>query len=140
MNGSITQAAFFFNNSPKRQTLLEKVISEQMPEGKKKKMKDLCRTRWVYRHEAYETFLQLLPAIMETLELISLHSVAFGDDWKWDAESTTMATGLLHTFRRSVPGSLLCGHEGDACDQKHHDQAPGMSVGCFSGPTQWWLG
>ena len=27
--------------------------------GKKKKMKDLCSTRWVYGHEAYKTFLQL---------------------------------------------------------------------------------
>ena len=80
MNGSITQASFFFNLSPKRQALLEKVISHDMPEGKKK-MKDLCRTRWVYTHEAYETFLQLFPAIMKALKVISLHANEYGDGW-----------------------------------------------------------
>ena len=69
--------------------------------GKRKKMKDLCRTRWVYRHEAYETFLQLFPAIMKALRVISLHTNEYGGDWKWDAESTTQDTGLLHTFRAS---------------------------------------
>lgn len=102
MNGSVTQASFFFNQSPKRQALLEKVIARELPESKKTKIKDLCRTRWVYRHEAYETFLQLFPAIKKALEVISLRTREFGDDWMWDAESTTMARGLLHTFQSSM--------------------------------------
>ena len=57
--------------------LLEKVIAQETPEGKKKKIKDLCRTRWVYRHKAYETFLQLLPAITLALGVFSLHTSDF---------------------------------------------------------------
>lgn len=102
MNGSVSQAALLFNLSPKRQSLLEKVICHDLPEEKKKKLKDLCRTRWVYRHEAYETFLQLLPAIMKALEVMSKHSDEYGAGWNWDAETTTRATGLLHAFQAST--------------------------------------
>ena len=38
---------------------------------------------------------------MKALEVISLHINEYEDDWKWDAASTTQATGLLHTFRAS---------------------------------------
>ena len=97
MNGSITQAAYFFTNSPKRQIFFEKVISSSSPQGKKKLM-NLCRTRWIYRHEAYEVFLQLFPVVFKTLELISSQSQELGQ-WDWDAESTTMANGPLHVFK-----------------------------------------
>ncbi len=56
MNGTVTESSFFFKNSPKRQTFLELVVDKQT---KSKKVKDLCRTRWVYRHEAYECFFEL---------------------------------------------------------------------------------
>ncbi len=44
MNGTVTESSFFFKNSPKRQTFLEFAIDKQT---KSKKVKDLCRTRWV---------------------------------------------------------------------------------------------
>eukprot|EP00117_Sycon_ciliatum_P039474 scpid112636/ scgid29171/ len=54
MAGNVTEIANFFNFSPKRHRLFEKVIEEKQPDAKKQKLIDLCRTRWVQRHEAYE--------------------------------------------------------------------------------------
>ena len=56
MAGTITEISQFFNYSPKRQRYLEKVISVDQPDSQRTKIRDLCRTRWVERHEVYETF------------------------------------------------------------------------------------
>ncbi len=75
MNGTVTESSFFFKNSPKRQTFLELVLDKKT---KSKKVIDLCRTRWVYRHEAYECFFELFKY---------LHDVMFAivscDDTLW---------------------------------------------------------
>lgn len=55
MAGTITEISQFFNYSPKRQRCLEKVISVDQPDSQRTKIRDPCRTRWVERHEAYET-------------------------------------------------------------------------------------
>ena len=47
----------FFSNSPKRQLHLESWIDSTIPGEQRKKLKELCRTRWVQRHEAFEVFL-----------------------------------------------------------------------------------
>ena len=55
---TVSSVARFFNNSPKRQLALEKWITEVIPcEEKRRKLKDLCKTRWVERHEAYDVLL-----------------------------------------------------------------------------------
>ena len=47
----------YFSNSPKRQLSLEKWIHDTLlEEEKRKKLKEMCRTRWVERHEAFEVF------------------------------------------------------------------------------------
>ena len=48
--------ARFFNNSPKRQVLLETWIDKIFPDERRKKLKEMCRTRWVERHEAFTVF------------------------------------------------------------------------------------
>ncbi len=53
MNGAITESSHFFKNSAKRLLFLERVIDKRT---KLVRVKDLCRTRWIYRHEAYESF------------------------------------------------------------------------------------
>ena len=55
----------FFNNSPKRQLELEKWIADVCPnEEKRRKLKEMCRTRWVERHEAFDVFVDLyLPLV-----------------------------------------------------------------------------
>ena len=56
MAGTITEIAIFFNYSPKWQRCLETVISMDQPDSCRSKIRHLCHTRWVERHEAYETF------------------------------------------------------------------------------------
>ena len=69
MAGTITDCANIFNHSPK-QGCLEKVISLDQLESQRTKIRDLCRTRWVEPHEVYETFVQLLPSVVKTFEVI----------------------------------------------------------------------
>lgn len=68
------KVARFFNNSPKRQVALDKFIDElhqsDTESSKRKKLKDLCRTRWVERHDAFEAFIELYTSTVHCLEEI----------------------------------------------------------------------
>ena len=93
----------FFDNSAKRQRFLEHIISHFCPEAKKKKIKGLCKTRWVERHSTFDTILELYPYLVKTWIEICLPSNAEdlypdGNDWSWDRETRTAANGLRHTF------------------------------------------
>ena len=70
MASTITETANFFNYSPNRQRLLERVIAVKHPESRKHKLQDLCRTRWIQRHEAYEVFGELYPSTVEALDIL----------------------------------------------------------------------
>ena len=62
----------FFSHSPKRQQELECHIAKMEGTGSnRRKLVDLCRTRWVARIEAFETFDWLFPAVVNTLEEVS---------------------------------------------------------------------
>jgi len=65
------QAVCVFLRTPKRHDVLEKAIDKCIPDTRKNKLKKLCPTRWVERHEAVFVFLELFDAIVETLENIS---------------------------------------------------------------------
>ena len=54
------------------------------------KLKALCRTRWVERHDAFEIFIELLPATVGALTSIQQHET------RTDALADT--TGLLHSI------------------------------------------
>jgi hypothetical protein len=59
----------FFEYSPKKQTVHEKLIDETVnDETSRTKLKQLCRTRWVEKHDAFSVFLDFFPAIVQTLE------------------------------------------------------------------------
>ena len=63
------QVVKFFAYSPKKQTVHEKLIDETAnDETSRTKLKQLCRTRWVERHDAFSVFLDFFPAIVQTLE------------------------------------------------------------------------
>ena len=64
MNSTVTESAYFFNNSAKRQGFLETVVDKETSA----KVKDLCRTRWAYRHEAYENFFKLFKYLVAVME------------------------------------------------------------------------
>ena len=67
---TVGMITYFFNSSPKRQLCLEDHIEQNNSYSKdsKKKLKDVCRTRWVERIYALDTFQELLPAIASSLE------------------------------------------------------------------------
>ena len=58
--------AHFFNNSPKRQLALDKYIedlrSRDSQSSKRKKLKELCQTRWVERNDAFKAFSELFES------------------------------------------------------------------------------
>ena len=82
----------FFNNSPKRQSELEKTIAHCYSAEKRTRLKELCRTRWVERHDAFQVFEELFLAITTTLEAIASRG---GSSWnrqsRADAESFLLA-------------------------------------------------
>lgn len=89
---TLKEIYLFFHSSAKRQLKLEEFIDETS--NQKHKLKNLCKTRWVERHEALHTFSELYNVIVQTLEHIS-HGGS--EDEKWDAESTAKASGLYTT-------------------------------------------
>ena len=79
----------FFNNSPKRQILLEEWIESTQPENRKK-LKELCRTRWVERHEAFEVFSDLFLPVFCCFE-----AIVYSSSSNWNRETRSDAQSLL---------------------------------------------
>ena len=94
MNGTVTESANFFNNSHKRQMFLELIIDKQT---KRVKIKDLCRTRWVYRHEAYECFFELFRYLFAAMVAITTRDPTYGN-MNWDPKTMVAANGLLKMY------------------------------------------
>lgn len=102
-NGVVSEIVKFFTYSPKRQHFFESNISS---DSDKKKLKDLCKTRWIERIDTYATFFDLFPSIIITLEAIS---TGRDSNWNWDAESRLKASGFLHqitSFQFLVAASI----------------------------------
>ena len=57
----------FFSNSPKRQLALEKWINDLFTHERWKKVKEMCRTRWIEWHESFENFLDLVVCCLEEI-------------------------------------------------------------------------
>ena len=101
----LKSVCLFFFGSPKREGLLEAIVSKNLAgDGKERKRKaliDLCKTRWAARHDAYRHFYQAYFHIIETFEQIkfgpdpdddSVASKTFAD---WDPKSKSEASSLL---------------------------------------------
>ncbi len=56
--------ARFFSNSPKRQPTLKIWIQDILQGEKSKNFKEMCQTRWVEHHEAFELFSDLFMPIV----------------------------------------------------------------------------
>ena len=103
----IGEIARYFKLSANKQCLLDKAIDVAIPDAKAKKLKDICKTRWIQRIDAYANF-ELLPAIYISLYSI-IDSTQYEDDlgaWNWDSESITKANGFFHQLESS--SFLLC--------------------------------
>ena len=95
MMGSVSEVSKFFEHG-KRQDKLAQVIDSEYPEVKKKPVKPLCRTRWVEWHNALELFVDLYPAIVQ-----SLHHIAYGEDCvPWNRDTINDANGLLYALEK----------------------------------------
>ena len=79
----------FYNFSPRRQHNLEKCIDD-IQDGKtdKVKLKELCRTRWVARHDAFNVFIDLYESIVSSLQEIRNRNDG------WNAQSANDAMSL----------------------------------------------
>ena len=82
--------------------MLYKCIEQVVPEARAKKLKDSCRTRWVERIDSYAVFLQLLPAVNNTLLAIvnPNECLELGTDWAWDGETITKQMVSYTNFNR----------------------------------------
>jgi hypothetical protein len=94
MNSTVTETAYFFSNSSKRQAFLEKVVDRRTTTVK---VKDLCRTRWVYRHEAYENFFKLCKYLVTVMELIVARDDEYGR-MDWDSNTVIAANGFVKIY------------------------------------------
>ena len=74
----------FFHASQKRQAFIESVVDIVMERQKNKtrqrKLKGLCKTRWVERFEAIENFLDLRPSTLTACETLWVHPHAYEEE------------------------------------------------------------
>ncbi|XP_015376819.1 PREDICTED: 52 kDa repressor of the inhibitor of the protein kinase-like [Diuraphis noxia] len=70
--GIITNIYNFLKESALRTQLLSEKMTELFPHQKAVKAKKLCETRWVERHDGILHFLEILRAIIVTLDELSL--------------------------------------------------------------------
>ena len=92
MMGTMVEICLFFSNSPKRQLELEKMI-QSGDCTTAKKLVSLCKTRWIARIDALEVFLDLFPAVVKTLDVISQGSAG-----GWNTESSRLAENLMNSI------------------------------------------
>lgn len=80
----------FFSPSPKRTDALKSIIDKSADRSTriKKKLKEVCHTRWVERYNALETLQTLLPEVVECLENI----IPCAD---WNQDTRDKASQLL---------------------------------------------
>ena len=89
MMGVIGRVYQFFAAHPKRQRALEEAIFSCQPSSTAQKLKDMCRTRWVQRIDAIETFRCLHQSVVACMEGICNDGPRL-----WSSDSLTDARGL----------------------------------------------
>ena len=77
----------FYKYSPKRQAFLEECIVASTSSEKRKKLKELCRTRWVERHDAFEVFINLYKPLVTCFRTIVMETSSWNRDTRNDANS-----------------------------------------------------
>ena len=93
MYGVVRNTVDFITSSPKRKAVFQAAVSFKCPGAMRKRLKSLCATRWVERHEALDTFIELYPAVLLTLEQLA--------KWK-DATTASKAGPLLNAVTEAV--------------------------------------
>ena len=95
----------YFNSSPKREKLLEYVLSQNndINDSKRSISLDMCKTRWCERDVSYERFYLAMPYIVEALEVMNgTHAVINQLDETylkgWSAKDKQEASSYLHAL------------------------------------------
>ena len=95
MIGTLNETFLSFLFSPKRQRFVEQVLEMCGSTFRKEKLKGLRKTRWVERHECYETFYELYEYVCISSEAIDDHEshphVYSSLSFTWDRETKTKA-------------------------------------------------
>jgi hypothetical protein len=84
--GTLGDICNFFTHSAKRRETMHQSIEDVCPESTATRLKRLCPTRWVERHDAVLVFLELLEPVIDALETVST--------WQ-DRETSSKAHQLL---------------------------------------------
>ena len=72
-NSGLVLAVAFLKASAKRYTVFKAAVKHLFPNRVSECIRSLCDTRWVERHEAIETFIELMPAIKLCLQQVRLY-------------------------------------------------------------------
>ena len=67
---AVLSSAYDFFRHPKRTNLLEQSVEAVKPHATHTRLKKLCSTRWVERHESVLTFIELMGPVLHALEKI----------------------------------------------------------------------
>ena len=74
----VKNISYFFNLSEPRQKVLKETIEEGLTEvedaGRRSKLVDVCRTRWVERILGLDIFEYMLPSLLITFHKMTLKS------------------------------------------------------------------
>lgn len=84
-------SVYKFLNTPKRQIVLKDCINLLVPESNRNRLRQMCPTRWVERHDSVLVFIQLLKPVINSLENIS--------EWT-DRDSASDANQLLLSIKQ----------------------------------------
>ena len=106
MIGIVNRVSIFFSAHPKRQRKLEEAIDRTQSESAVKKLKDLCRTRWVERIDALNRFKSLHSSIVSCFETISVEGSS-----SWTPDSLTDASTLLLAISTTDFSECTCNHQ-----------------------------
>lgn len=90
---AIASKIYVFFNTPKRCEVLKKSICEKCPDTKATRLKQMCPTRWVERHDSILQLEEILPAIHYALEEIST--------WE-DSDTSSSAIQLCSSIKSSA--------------------------------------
>ena len=71
MMSQFESIALFFYLSPVRSAVLDEVMKVVNPDAEHRIILNVCRTRWIARLDALDTFCELLPSVHATLDKIA---------------------------------------------------------------------
>ena len=103
----IKELSYFFNYSEPRQKILDACIENYAPNSSKKKLKDICRTRWAERITGLDDFEELFIPIVFCLEQMILN---VGRICNQDTSTKALSYYKLLTFFDFISALVLTRH------------------------------